>query len=191
MKATDSRHPLQPSPTPFDQGVEVGAQANTKVIYWHRDLPPSDAEYTGEHIIEAASARVASTVAPSDELCDRYYQNLTAQIRDRLEQEVLRLGGSYADVLDESIDSGRDDVTGERWLHGWSPTCSIVQRIAGEVRGTRETVTRMLSEFKNRHMVKLRRSSLSKAKSVRRCATRALAFPLSELTRRAFEKEPG
>ena len=72
----------------------------------------------GEHIIEAASARVPSTVGHRDELWDRCYQNLTAQICDRLEQEVLRLGGSYAHVHDESIDSGRDDVTGERWLHG-------------------------------------------------------------------------
>jgi hypothetical protein len=38
VKTTDSRHPLQPSPAPFNQGVEVGTQANTKVIYWHRDL---------------------------------------------------------------------------------------------------------------------------------------------------------
>ncbi len=118
VKTTDSRHPLQPSPAPFNQGVEVGAQANTKVIYWHRDLPPLDAEYMGEHIIEAASARVPSTLAHRDELWDRCYQNLMAQICDRLEQEVLRLGGSYAHVLDESIDSRHDDVTGERWLHG-------------------------------------------------------------------------
>jgi hypothetical protein len=66
----------------------------------------------GEHIIEAASARVPSTVAHRDELWDRCHQNLTAQICHRLEQEVLRLGGSYAHVLDESIDSGCDDVTG-------------------------------------------------------------------------------
>lgn len=118
IKRTDLRHPLQPSPAPFDQGVEVDAQANTKVIYWHRDLPPLDAEYMGEHIIEVASARVPSTVAYRDELWARCYKNLMAQICDRLEQEVLRLGGSYAHVLDESIDSRRDKVTGERWLHG-------------------------------------------------------------------------
>ena len=38
--------------------------------------------------------------------------------RARLEQEVARLGGLYAHVVEESIDSRRDDATGEAWLHG-------------------------------------------------------------------------
>jgi hypothetical protein len=132
IKATDSRHPLQPLPLPSDQGVEAGAQANTKVIYWHRDLPPLEAEYRGEHIIEAAGARVPSTLAHRDELWDRCYQDLMAQACDRLEQEVVRLGGSYAHVLDESVDSRHDDVTGERWLHGcftYMLYCSTKSRI--------------------------------------------------------------
>jgi hypothetical protein len=41
-----------------------------------------------------------------------------AQAQIRLGQEVARLGGDYAHVLGESIDSKRDDVTGEAWLHG-------------------------------------------------------------------------
>jgi hypothetical protein len=40
------------------------------------------------------------------------------QAQARLEQEVVRLGGNYAHVLDESVDSRHDDVTGESWLHG-------------------------------------------------------------------------
>jgi len=36
----------------------------------------------------------------------------------RLAQEVARLGGHYAHVLDEHIDSKRDDVVDESWLHG-------------------------------------------------------------------------
>ena len=36
----------------------------------------------------------------------------------RLEQEVLRLGGHYAHVLDESVDSRHDGATSESWLHG-------------------------------------------------------------------------
>jgi hypothetical protein len=31
---------------------------------------------------------------------------------------VARLGGRYAHVLDEHIDSRRDDSSGESWLHG-------------------------------------------------------------------------
>jgi hypothetical protein len=41
-----------------------------------------------------------------------------AATRSRLEQEIARLGGSYAHVLNESIDSRHDDATGEAWLHG-------------------------------------------------------------------------
>ena len=38
-----------------------------------------------------------------------------AQIR--MTQEIHRLGGHYAHVLDESIDSRHDDATGEAWLY--------------------------------------------------------------------------
>jgi hypothetical protein len=40
------------------------------------------------------------------------------QTRRRLAQEVARLGGDYAHVLDESVDVKHDDVQGEAWLHG-------------------------------------------------------------------------
>jgi hypothetical protein len=35
-----------------------------------------------------------------------------------IKQEVLRLGGRYAHVLNEAIDTRHDDVTGETWLRG-------------------------------------------------------------------------
>lgn len=41
-----------------------------------------------------------------------------AQARVRTEQEVDRLGGDYAHVFDEAIDSRRDDRKNEAWLHG-------------------------------------------------------------------------
>jgi hypothetical protein len=94
------------------------AHDSTSIVYWHRELPPSDAEQMGEHVVEATSARVPSTLAHRDELWDRCYEDLMAEARARLEQEVVRLGGNYAHVLDESVDSRRDDVTGESWLHG-------------------------------------------------------------------------
>jgi hypothetical protein len=40
------------------------------------------------------------------------------ETQTRLEQEVVRLGGRYAHILSESIDTRRDDVAGEAWLHG-------------------------------------------------------------------------
>jgi hypothetical protein len=37
---------------------------------------------------------------------------------DRLIEEIARLGGRYAHVLDESIDTKHDPRTGEAWLYG-------------------------------------------------------------------------
>jgi len=41
-----------------------------------------------------------------------------AQARDRLAQEIARLGGRYVHVLDEPVDTRQDAATGEAWLHG-------------------------------------------------------------------------
>ena len=89
-----------------------------RIIYWHRDLPPFDAEAIGEHIVEATSERVPGTLAHRDELWSQCYEDVMAHVRIRLEQEVSRLGGDYAHVLNESVDSKHDPVTGEAWLHG-------------------------------------------------------------------------
>lgn len=88
------------------------------VVYWHRDLPPLDAEAMAEHVVEATSARVPDTIAHRDELWDRCYADLMAQANVRLEQEAARLGGQYVRVLDEVIDTRHDGATGEAWLHG-------------------------------------------------------------------------
>lgn len=89
-----------------------------KTIYWHRELPPLDAEAIGEHNVEADSRRVPGTLAHRDELWNQCYADLMAQFRTRLEQEIARLGGDYAHVLDESVESKHDPVTSEAWLHG-------------------------------------------------------------------------
>jgi hypothetical protein len=91
---------------------------HSKMIYWHRELPPPDAEAMEEQIVEATSGRVPGTLAHRDELWDRCYDDLMVQTRVRLEQEVVRLGGHYAHVLNESVDSKHDQATGEAWLHG-------------------------------------------------------------------------
>jgi hypothetical protein len=74
---------------------------------------------TGEHTVEATSCRVLGTLAHRDELWDRCYDDLMNRASERLKQEIERLGGHYAHVLDESIDSRRDDASGETWLHGF------------------------------------------------------------------------
>ena len=88
------------------------------VVYWHRDLPPIPADPVGEHTIEADSVRVPGTVAHRDELWDRCRTDLMARLSYRLEQEVRRLGGHYAHVLDEWIATKHDPAAGETWLHG-------------------------------------------------------------------------
>ena len=89
-----------------------------QMVYWHRDLPPVSAEVRGEDTVEATSGRVVGTLANRDQLWDRCFADLMAQAGTRLEQEVTRLGAQYAHVLSESIDTRRDDTTGETWLHG-------------------------------------------------------------------------
>jgi hypothetical protein len=91
---------------------------SSKIIYWHRELPPLDAEVLGEHIVEATSRRVPGTLTHRDELWNQCYEDLMDRARIRLEQEVARLGGDYAHVLSESVDSRHDAATGEAWLHG-------------------------------------------------------------------------
>jgi hypothetical protein len=90
----------------------------SKVVYWHRELPPFDAEVLGEHTIEATSDRVHGTLSHGHELWDRCFDRLMTATRERVEQEVARLGGHYAHILDESIDPRRDEANDEAWLHG-------------------------------------------------------------------------
>jgi len=94
------------------------AEISPKVIYWHRELPPLAAEVLAEHVVEASSKRVSSTLAHRDELWTVCHADLMAHANARLQQEVVRLGGRYAHVLNESIDPHHDAVTDEAWLQG-------------------------------------------------------------------------
>ena len=96
----------------------VNRQREEKRIYWHRELPPFDAQAMGEHIVEANSERVPGTLAHRDELWERCYDDLMAKAEGRLLQEIARLGGAYAHVLAESVEARRDPATNEAWLHG-------------------------------------------------------------------------
>lgn len=93
-------------------------ESNRKRIYWHRELPPLEAEMIGEHVLEATSSRLRGSLSGQGERWDRAYQELMENAHTRMRQEIERLGGRYAHVLDESIDSRRNDATGEAWLHG-------------------------------------------------------------------------
>ena len=91
---------------------------SAKIVFWHRDLPPLEADLVGEHTVEATSSRIPGTLAHRDELWDSCYRELMANAENRLVQEVGRLGGHFAHVHDEAIDPKHDDAAGEAWLHG-------------------------------------------------------------------------
>jgi hypothetical protein len=87
------------------------------VVYWHRSLPPLDAEVMDEHVVEAQSPRVAGMIERHGGLWDECHRALIATVESRIAQELTRLGGDYAHVIDEHVDSRRDDITLESWLH--------------------------------------------------------------------------
>jgi hypothetical protein len=95
-----------------------GGRSGAPMIYWHRELPPLRAEAIGEHTLEATSDRVPGTLIHRDELWEQCYEDLMEQVRQRLQQEITRLGGSCAHVLSESVDSRHDGASNEAWLHG-------------------------------------------------------------------------
>jgi hypothetical protein len=89
-----------------------------KIVYWHKELPPLDGEVVQEEEVEADSDRVPGTIERHGELWQLCSAMLMERTRVRLEQEVARLGGDYAHILDEHVDSLRDDANDQSWLHG-------------------------------------------------------------------------
>lgn len=91
---------------------------DVQTVFWHRDLPPLDGEVAGEHFLDATSDRVNGSLSYRDALWSQCHASLMAHAQARLEQEVHRLGGDYAHVLDEAIDARHDPVTDTAWLAG-------------------------------------------------------------------------
>jgi hypothetical protein len=87
-------------------------------VYWHRELPPLDADPAGEYTIEATSARVDDPSMDRDAIWRACYGSLITETGRRVQQEIARLGGRYARIVDESIDVKHDDATSQAWLHG-------------------------------------------------------------------------
>ena len=88
-------------------------------VYWHRQLPPLDAEVVDEHTLEADSAHVQGQFTHRDDrLWDSCASDLMRNAWLRLDQEIHRLGGRCAHVVDEHIEPKFDEVHGEAWLHG-------------------------------------------------------------------------
>ena len=110
LASVDAQRALE-SPTP-------DPDAGHTIVSWHRELPPLRAEPLGEYIVEADSMHVTGSLAHRGELWDRCYQDLMARLDERLRQEAARLGGHYAHVHEESVDSRHDDRSGDVWLRG-------------------------------------------------------------------------
>jgi hypothetical protein len=88
-------------------------------VYERRQLPPLDVEAVDEHTVEADSVHVAGAFLHRDDrLWDRCEHDLARAVRRRVDQEVRRLGGRCARILDEHVEPKRDDMHDEAWLHG-------------------------------------------------------------------------
>src|SRR5262245_8818628 len=99
-------------------GVTMPETKATKTLYWHRELPPVDAEIVGEHTVEASSGRVPGTISHREALCDHRYQALTPQNRRRTAQESARLAKDCARIIGASRAARNDDYRSEAWLCG-------------------------------------------------------------------------
>jgi hypothetical protein len=94
----------------------VRTERNTPpMLFWHRDLPPLNAAIVGEGTLEATSERVLGTLANRDAL---WIVARTADGGTHQTRAGDHHAGGTAHVLSESIDTRRDDSTGETWLHG-------------------------------------------------------------------------
>jgi len=82
----------------------------SRIIYWHRELPPFDADAVAEHSIEATSSRVPGTLVHRDELWGRCYENLMAHAVSRLEQEVVRLAQVAGAELNQGKSASSDQI---------------------------------------------------------------------------------
>ena len=98
--------------------MNAAQTVGTKAIYWHRELPPLDAQALGEHVVEASSTHVPDTISHRDDLWNQCERELMENARERLREEIARLGGRYAHVLDEAIETRHNACTGEAWLRG-------------------------------------------------------------------------
>lgn len=92
--------------------------ADARPVYWHRELPPLNAEPVGEYTVEAVSARVPDTIDGREALWTRCEDDLMTAVRHRLTSEIERLRGRCAHVVGESIEARHDGATGEAWLRG-------------------------------------------------------------------------
>jgi len=72
----------------------------------------------GTYEVEAESPRIDYDLTHRSELWKQSYPPLLEAAERRATQELVRLGGSCAHIIDEQIVAKIDDTTGTFWLHG-------------------------------------------------------------------------
>lgn len=90
----------------------------TQVVYWRQELPPLSELLEGEHEIEAESTHVHYAPGERPAMWSKCYETLQAVAETRVSQEIGRLGGSCAHIVDEQITAKTDDASAVFWLRG-------------------------------------------------------------------------
>lgn len=97
--------------------MEKSAPAIEKRVYFRRELPPLSESIEGEHVVEADSPHVP--LSPHhDDVWTTCNEPLLAELVHRIEQELVRQGGSCAHVVDEVVEPHIDYATSTMWLRG-------------------------------------------------------------------------
>ncbi len=89
-----------------------------KIIYWRRELPPLSEQIEGEHEVDATSPAMHYDFGARDTLWGRCYPLLLEAAEVRIAQEVERLGGSCAHIVDETVTVKLDDAAATFALRG-------------------------------------------------------------------------
>lgn len=91
---------------------------NHGVVYWKRDLPPLSEEIEGEHEVEAESSHLHYDCGRREAMWATCYGLLQQAAEERIRQELRRLGGSCAHVVDEAVTAKTNDADAVFWLRG-------------------------------------------------------------------------
>ena len=92
---------------------------NCPRVYWHPGTPASPRRDHGRTRLEATSEDVSRVArAPGRAMGSAGYRDLLDNTHERFNQEIRRLAVTMRTSSTVSIDSRRDPVTGEAWLHG-------------------------------------------------------------------------
>lgn len=90
----------------------------SQVVYWRRELPPLSEQIEGEHDLEAESPHLHYELGDRQLMWSKCYPLLLEQAESRIRQELTRLHGSCAHVVDEQITAKVDDAQSLFWLRG-------------------------------------------------------------------------